>query len=107
MVQELKENISTVDPKSWNPPVLKASAAKNEDVTQILAQFIAHAEYEDKHPVGRQTKMQRAKNEIMQSMISLTEEKFLALLENLDEKKIEQLIEGKTTAMFLANEMLP
>ncbi|MES2615980.1 MAG: methylmalonyl Co-A mutase-associated GTPase MeaB [Bdellovibrionota bacterium] len=106
MLQELKENISTTDVNSWNPPVLKASAAKEEGVKQIVEQFFAHADFEKRHPVGKAIKMERAKKEIMQSMISLLEEKFLRELEQVDPCEYEKLLEGKTTAMFLAKNIL-
>lgn len=105
MVQELKENIPHSEENSWQPPVLKSSAAKEDGVQQIVEQFLAHAEYESKHPVGKVTKMNRAKKEILQSMMSLAEEKFLLALNNIDEREIEKLIEGKTTAMFLAKKI--
>ena len=116
MVQELKENIQhpsshsadslDTEENSWIPPVLKAAASKEEGVQQIVEQFFAHADYESKHPVGKVTKMNRAKKEILQSMISLSEENFLALLNSVDESELEKLIEGKTTAMYLAKEIL-
>jgi len=106
MLQELKENIPHPEENAWTPPVLKASAAKEDGIKQIVEQFFAHAEYENIHPLGKVTKLMRAKKEIMQSMISLMEEKFLAQLDKVDENELFKLIEGRTTALYLAREIL-
>ncbi len=106
MLQELKENLAHPHEGSWIPPVLKASATKEEGVQQIIDQFFAHADYEFKHPVGKAFKINRVKKEILQSMLSLSEEKFLELLESVDNAEFEKLLSGKTTAMFLADKIL-
>lgn len=106
MVQELKDNIHPVDTNIWNPPVLKTSASKHEGISDVIEQFNVHAEYEKTHPVGKQIKINRAKKEVLQSMLSLVEEKFLQDLEKVDSIEYEKLLLGQTTAVFLAKKIL-
>ena len=106
MVQELKENTSHSNEEAWKPPVLKSSASRNEGIDEIIDAFLKHAEFEIQHPVGRSIKLNRAKKEILQSMILLTEEKFEVLLNSMDEKEVDKLVEGKTTAFYLAKNLL-
>lgn len=105
MVQELKENLSTTQ-QNWEPPVLKVSAAKNEGVSQIIEQILLHEAYEQEHPAGQALKIQRAKKEILQAMLSLMEEKFITSIEKADEEQFQKLIDGKTTALYLAKRMM-
>ena len=106
MLQELKENISMSDENAWQPPVLKASAQTATGIVEILDAFLTHENFEELHPVGKQVKINRVKREVLQSLISLMEEKFLIDLDNINDVDYEKLIEGQWTAMYMAKKIL-
>ena len=106
MIQELKENIPHPLDGAWNAPVLKASASQEIGIAEIVEQINAHAIFESTHPVGKQIKIQRAKKEVLQSILSLKEEQYLSELEKVSEIEFEKVILGKTTAMFLAKSLI-
>ena len=106
MIQELKENIPHPLDGAWHAPVLKASASQEIGIAEIVEQIKAHAIFESTHPVGKQITIQRAKKEVLQSMLSLKEEQYLSELEKISDREFEKVILGQTTAMFLAKSFI-
>jgi LAO/AO transport system kinase len=106
MIQELKENFSHVSLGEWLPPVLRASASQNQGLEEIASQIWSHRDYEESHPLGRQVQLDRARKEVLQSMLSLAEEKFQDELSKRSNEEFEPLLAGKTTAFYLAKQWL-
>jgi LAO/AO transport system kinase len=107
MIQELKENISLdMNSNFWQAPVLKVSATQNNGIEQIIEQIYEHSKFELQHPVGQNIKLLRAKKEILQSMVSLIEEKFLEFIESMPKEDFVKLMDGRTTALYLGKKII-
>ena len=103
MIQEIKENTVPNHPDEWTPPVLKTSASAREGVSEVIQNIFLHNEYENKNPLGKELRYSRLKKEVLQNMLMMAELKFKNEVEKISQDDLEQLYQGMTTAMFIAN----
>ncbi|BBH54293.1 methylmalonyl Co-A mutase-associated GTPase MeaB [Fluviispira sanaruensis] len=105
MVQEIKENTMPLDSEVWCPPVLKSSASLNQGIKEITEQIFLHSEYENKHNKGKNLRNLRLRREILQNILILTELNFKEETDKIPDSEIDELAQGKTTAMALAQNL--
>lgn len=105
MLNELHENTAPADTEAWCPRILATSAANEQGIDQLAAAISEHAIYEERHPKGYELKKLRAMREILRALQNVIEPDFLTLIDSIDKKKLDEVIDGKRPALAVADEL--
>lgn len=102
------EAASDANPMEWTPPVLRAVAAKDEGITELVASLNQHFEYLEKSGALRERRRQR----LMERVVDAVERRMHQRLWRDGEanrwigSRIPQLESGATTPYSVADELL-
>lgn len=105
MINELHENTAPENADAWCPPVLPTSSSNNTGVEKLVDALEQHAVYELSHPKGVELRKQRAIREIVRALQHVFERDFTNAVSQLPDSQLEEILEGKRSALATASEI--
>ncbi len=105
MMNEIHENVAPEDPDAWCPPVIATSTMNEQGIEGLVNAIENHGKYETTHPKGYEVRRQRAVKEILRALQSVVEPDFLALINGVEKKRMDEVIDGIRPALALASDL--